>query len=57
MKSLIIASLTVAVMSLASCGTVTVTSDRARAITNEQDWSQVNQRIERAKAERAAKAH
>lgn len=57
MKSLIIASLTVAVMSLASCGTVAVTSDRARAITNEQDWSASAQRIERAKAERAAKAH
>jgi DsbC/DsbD-like thiol-disulfide interchange protein len=45
-----------AVASLASCGTVGVQSERPRSVTNDHEQNQINDRIERNKAERAARA-
>lgn len=57
MKSIILAVVALSVLSLASCGTFGVSSERPRSITNEHDWAQSAQRIERAKAEKAARGH
>ncbi|QIG70555.1 hypothetical protein PP744_gp100 [Rhizobium phage RHph_N38] len=55
-RILFMAAAIVAVMPLASCGTVAVTSERPRGITSEQENDQMNERIAKDKAERAAKA-
>ncbi|QXV74862.1 hypothetical protein [Rhizobium phage RHEph24] len=57
MKHIVIAGIMCAgLMALASCGSVAVTSERPRAVTNEQETQHMNERIEKQKAERAERA-
>jgi hypothetical protein len=44
------------VAGLASCGTVAVSSERPRSVTNDHEQNQINERIEKNKAERAERA-